>query len=204
MTGYFLFTLFLLFAFCATTVAQLCTLNANYDPHASKVFLYWNMINGTDKTTYVLSKSNDKKNWTLVVTDKIFKQYTAEDTFDYADKINPDKECYYRLKIINANRETVTYSNIVAVNNTIEKSIWEIYPNPVNDILYLVCKGSSIIKGVINVLIYDVTGKIVTRFRSASIYRSLQIPVSHLRNGIFVVEISILNEIACKKEFIKQ
>ena len=204
MTGYFLFTLFLLFAFCATTVAQLCTLNANYDPHAYKVFLYWNMINSAGKTTYILSKSDDKKNWSQIVTDKIFKEYTVEDTFDYADKINSDKEYYYRLKIINTNQEIVTYSNIIAVNNTTEKSIWEIYPNPVNDILHLVCKGSSIIKGVVNVLIYDVTGKIVIRFRSASIYRSLQIPVSQLRNGIFAVEISILDETVLKKQFIKQ
>src|SRR5438477_5608947 len=125
MTGYFLFTVFLLFAFCVTAVAQLCTLNAKYDAHASKVSLYWNIINGTDKTTYILARSNDKKNWTPVVTDKIFKQYTVEDTFDYADKINSGEQYYYRLKIISANQETVTYSNIVAVNGTTEKALWE-------------------------------------------------------------------------------
>ncbi len=204
MSRYFLFTLFLITGISFTSVAQESTLNATYDAHTFKVSLYWNMVNYTGKATYSLTRSDDKINWTQIVTDKIFQRYNEKDTFDYIDKVKPGKEYFYRLSIINANNQTIAFSNTISVNIITQKTVWEIYPNPVNDLLNIACRGNTIIKGVVNVLIYDVAGKIVTRFRSASVYRSFQIPVTQLHQGIFIAEISILNEIVLKQQFIKR
>ena len=204
MYRYSLLTLFCMVVYCRGTVAQLCQLNAQFETRTSQVILDWNMISHPNKTTYQLLRSNDGKMWREVVTDKILQDYTSEDIFDYEDKVDHDKRYYYRLRILDSNNKTITFSNIVAIQSESAKSSWVIYPNPVNEVLTLVCKGNTIVKGVINVIVKDATGKIVIRYRAASIYKTLQIPVSKLRTGIYVVQISILNEVVMNQKFVKQ
>lgn len=191
-------------AYCYTSIAQLCRLNAQYEVRTSRVILDWNMINHPAKTTYVLLKSTDTKTWTEVVTDKVLRKYSEEDVFDYDDKVNRNQKYFYRLKIIDANNKTIAFSNTVTIGDEEDKSSWAIYPNPVNDVLHLVYTGNNIIKGVINVTVQDISGKIVTRLRAASTNRRLEIPVSNLRKGIYVVQISIMNEIMMNQKFVKQ
>ena len=98
----------------------------------------------------------------------------------------------------------IAFSNIATVEAKADKISWVIYPNPVSDFLNLVYEGKNIIKGVINVLVQDMTGKIVVRFRAASIYKKLEIPVSQLRKGLYIVQISVMNEIMMNQQFVKQ
>jgi hypothetical protein len=191
-------------ACCYATSAQQCKLNAQYEEKTSRVFLNWNMIGHPAKTTYVLLKSIDNKTWTEVVTDKMLRNYTEEDIFDYDDRVNRDQKYFYRLKIIDANNKTVSLSNVVTIESAADKATWMIYPNPVNDILNLSYEGNNKIGGVINVIVLDVTGKILVKFRAASTSRKLEIPVSQLRKGMYIVQISILNETVMNEKFIKQ
>ena len=204
MYKYFSLTFCLTQVYWCTTVAQFCQLNAQYEERTSRVILDWNMINHPAKTTYILLRSTDTKMWTEVVTDKIMRKYSQEDVFDYDDKVNRDQKYYYRLKIVDANNKAVAFSNIVIISTEVDKRSWVIYPNPVNDVLHLVYEGNNIIRGVINVIVQDITGKIVTRFRAASTNRSLEISVSSLRKGIYVAQVSILNEIVMNQKFVKQ
>ncbi|MEP6597090.1 MAG: T9SS type A sorting domain-containing protein [Ginsengibacter sp.] len=204
MHKYFSLTFYLIQACCGTTVAQLCRLNSQYEESTSRVILDWNMINHPAKTTYILLRSTDTKTWIEVVTDKILRKYTEEDIFDYDDKVNRDQKYYYKLKIVDANNKTAAFSNTVTISAEADKRSWVIYPNPVNDVLYLVYEGNNIIKGVINATVQDITGKIVTRFRAASTSRRLEIPVSNLRKGIYIAQISTMNEIIMNQKFVKQ
>lgn len=197
------FTFFLVFAGNYATVAQQCELNAEYEVRTSRVLLYWNMVPHPSKTTYVLFRSTDAKNWREVVTDKIPRKYSEEDVFDYDDRVNRSDVYYYQIKIVDANNKTIALSNIASVSTGAEKTSWTIYPNPANDILHLVCEGSNVVKGVISVTVQDLTGKIVIRFRAASTNRSLEIPVSKLRKGAYVVQISIMNQTVLSQQFIK-
>ncbi|MEO6453769.1 MAG: T9SS type A sorting domain-containing protein [Ginsengibacter sp.] len=198
---------YLSFIFCSmlaysfTAFGQLCRLDAKYEERTSRVILDWNMISHSTKTTYILLRSTDKKTWTEIVTDKMMKHYSEEDIFDYDDKVNRDEKYFYRLKIIDANNNTITLSNIAAINTVTDKSPWLLYPNPVNDILHLTYQGNNIIKGVINVTVQDMAGKIVIRFRAASINKKLEIPVTQLRKGIYIIQISIMNEIIMNQQF---
>ena len=58
--------------------------------------------------------------------------------------------------------------------------------------------------GVINVLISDVTGKIVIRFRQASNNKQLRIAVSNLKAGLYFIKIDVLNQRQLNEKFIKQ
>jgi hypothetical protein len=190
--------------YCCKPFAQVCKLNAKYEERTSRVFLDWNMVNHPAKTTYVLLKSTDAKTWTEVVTDMIFRNYANDDIFDYDDRVNRDQKYYYRLKIIDANNRAIAFSNTVTLASVADKTTWVIYPNPVNDILNLTCQGNNIIGGVINVTVQDMTGKVLIRFRAASNNRKLEIPVSQLYKGMYIVQIFILNEMMMNEKFVKQ
>jgi Secretion system C-terminal sorting domain len=194
----------ILVALSFNSPAQVCELHAALEIRTSIVKLDWNMVNNPGKTTYILLRSSDGRNWSQVVTDRISRKYSDEDIFDYEDKSFIRSKIFYRLKIIDAGYNAVAFSNIVTINTESEKGSWVIYPNPVKDILTLSFKGDGYIKGVINVQVQNVTGKTVIKFRAASINRNLQIPVSNLPAGFYVVQVTVMNEVMMNQKFIKE
>ncbi len=83
-------------------------------------------------------------------------------------------------------------------------SAWVMYPNPVTDVLKLAYKGRGDLKGVVNVLVQDATGKVVIKFRSGSMYKLIQIPVSNLQRGVYSIQLTVLDELMMSQKFIKQ
>jgi hypothetical protein len=81
---------------------------------------------------------------------------------------------------------------------------WIIYPNPATDLLKLMYKGESELKGVVYVQIQDATGKTVIKFRSGSMYKTIEIPISNLQRGAYFIQVSVLNELMMSQKFIKQ
>jgi hypothetical protein len=200
--------IFLLVAFILITgrlnlSAQVCELHAEKDIRTSVVKLDWNMVTTPAKTTYILLRSTDGKHWSEVVTDRIMRKYTAEDIFDYEDKVFARGKIFYRLRIVDASYNTVIFSNMVTVEPVTDRGGWIIYPNPVHDILTISFKGDGYIKGVINALVQNAAGKIVTRFRASSLSRTLQIPVDNLPPGFYIVQVVVQNEVMMNQKFIK-
>jgi len=200
--------LFLPVAFILVTTslnlsAQVCELHGEQDIRSSVVKLDWNMVTAPGKTTYILLRSTDGRHWSEIVTDRIMRKYTAEDIFDYEDKALTRGQVFYRLRIVDANYNTVAFSNMVTITPNTEKGGWIIYPNPVHDILTISFKGDGYIKGVINALIQNSSGKIVTKFRASSLSRTLQIPVDNLPAGFYVVQVVVQNEVLMNQKFIK-
>jgi len=72
-------------------------------------------------------------------------------------------------------------------------STWTIYPNPVKDILNL--EGLDNIEGY---AIYDITGRKIDQFTN----NIKKIDVSHLTNGLYLLEVNTNNGQVSKK-FIK-
>ncbi|MEP6615845.1 MAG: T9SS type A sorting domain-containing protein [Ginsengibacter sp.] len=200
---------FLLPAFIFTTLsgsicAQGSELHAERGTRTSIVKLDWNMVNSPGKTTYVLLRSRDGKNWSEAVTDRIFRKYSADDIFDYEDKPSANGILFYILRIVDVAYNTVSFSNMVTIITAAEKGSWVLYPNPVNDILMISFKGSGSIRGVINVFVQNSDGKTVIKFRSASVNRVLQIPVGNLPPGFYVAQISVENVMMMNQKFIKE
>lgn len=81
---------------------------------------------------------------------------------------------------------------------------WVIYPNPATDVLTLTYRGSATLKGVVNVQIQDASGKVVVKFRSGSMYKTIQIPISNLQRGAYFIQVSVLSELMMNQRFIKQ
>ena len=227
----FLFSLtFYACFFFNAAIAQNATLTAVYDAGRAVVRLNWNMVKNFEKTGYLLLKSNDGIEWSEVAKDKKLRQYTEEDIYFFIDKNASGNRLYYRLKIFDTYNRTIQLSPVVVVyittvaaikNNFPEKNktvitqpanssrsnkshSWVLYPNPVTNVLTLSYKGEEDIKGVVNVQVQDGTGKIVVKFRSASLYKNIKVPVTKLARGIYFVQITVLNEVMMSQQFVKQ
>ncbi len=211
--------------------AQKANLLAVYDVERYVVKLSWNMVNSNEKTGYILLKSTDGVEWTEAAKDKRLRYYSEDDLYIFNDRNASAAKIYYRLKVFDSYNRTVHLSPIVSIttavatvkNNSGEKiksvasqpsnnnqpntnssNTWVVYPNPVKDVLTLSYKGREDLKGVVNVQVQDGTGKIVVKFRSASLYKIIQVPVAKLVRGIYFVQITVLNEVMLSRQFVKQ
>ena len=201
------------------------TLIAMPDAQGSVVSLRWNMVNYSSVSAYILLKSIDGVVWQVAAANPVYRNYNSSTILAYNDKVTERRKLFYRVRIYDVHDNTVAISNTAiaeipkAVYSVPERQValtkpnssrpvngasWQIYPNPVHDILNLTYKKSERIMGVINVFISDVTGKIVIRFRQASNNKQLRIPVSNLRAGLYFIKIDVLNERQMNEKFIRQ
>ncbi len=206
-------------ASCLASKAQEVKLTAEFDSQKGEVQLNWNMVDNATKTGYVLLRSMDGKSWVEAAKDRIVRNYTAEDGYSFDDKFYTPGKNYYRIRIFDGYNNTVALSPIITIN-TKEQLLsspapsvpaskgspgsWVLFPNPVSDVLTLSYKGSDNIPGVVNVQVIDMTGKVVIKFRSASINKTIQIPVSNLRTGTYIIQLSVMNEMLMNQKFMKQ
>ena len=213
------------FFFCTNSSAEikLVALTSEGNP---TVTLQWNMVNYPGNTAYTLFKSIDGVIWQIAAANPVFRNYTASTILAYRDNFSDEQQLYYRVKVYDTNENIVEISNTAKVKNpkniryserssnekiittgkpvTGNSSIWQIVPNPVHDMLNLIYRRNEIIKGVINVVIQDATGKAVIRFRAASNNKQLHIPVSNLHAGIYFIKINVTNEVQMNDRFVKQ
>ena len=214
---------------CYVSAGQV-KLTAIFDGNNSSVILNWNMVNSASRTSYILLKSRDGIRWTQAVKDRMLRIYTDEDIYFFNDRYYTPGKNFYRIRIADAANNTIALSPVVSVNvggtpqvinannslisqntshaHTIMRpennNSWLIYPNPATDILKLVYKGRGDIKGVVNVLIEDAIGKPVIKFRSGSKFTTIEIPISNLQRGAYLIQITVLNDIMINQRFIKQ
>lgn len=216
----------LVFIFMCLKTSANIRLVASFQAGNPSVDIRWNMVNYPGNTAYTLFKSEDGVIWAIVAANPIFRNYTAATLLAYRDKFSDEKQLYYKVKVYDENKNIVEVSNTAVVNNPVtnyhaQKSYeskgnsiaeapatsfsnsWQIFPNPVRDMLNLVYRGKGTIKGVINVTILDGTGKAVIRFRAASNNKQLHVTVSKLHAGVYFIKLNVLNEIQVNDKFIK-
>jgi hypothetical protein len=221
-----LLAFFLLFFFSHFDTSAGITLTAITHPGKASVTLQWNMVNYPGSTAYTLFKSADGIVWEITAANPVFRNYTSSTILAYRDNFSDEQKLYYRVKIYDTNENIIDISNTAVVENPknysanetlsaqkkattkspaiTTRNAWQIYPNPVGDMLNLVYRGKDIIRGVINIVIQDATGKAVVRFRAASSNKQLYIPVSNLHAGFYCIKINVVNEVQMNEKFIKQ
>lgn len=98
--------------------------------------LYWNAV-GKDIKVFSLQRSTGNTDNYKTLNSVAA---TAEISFSYLDRDPFAGNNYYRLKIIGSDN-TIKYSNVVLVKNL--KFDVSIYPNPVNDMLFISIKNNA-------------------------------------------------------------
>ena len=123
------------------------------------VQLQWKTTNEVDNKNFVVERSKDGVNFTVL--ENIEAKNEALSNYTFIDKKPNESVNYYRLKQVDKNGK-FTYSNIVAINlNSNEINAFSIYPNPINDILNLHINATNNTKA--HLVITDILGQTIKR-----------------------------------------
>jgi hypothetical protein len=171
-----------------------------YEAKKKAVLIRWQQKQPGVKT-FIVQRSNNNSEWEDIAL-QVIAEFNPAKLFQYYDYKSSAGENYYRLKCVGDKGQT-EYSTSIMVITSAANSNWVMYPVPVKDMLTLMYKGADRIKGVVNVFIHNVTGRVITKVRSGSLNTSIQIPVSNLGSGIYDVRIVIEDEIVWNQRFIK-
>lgn len=193
----------LLLILASASHAQLTSpgLTAVYEDKRQLVKLKWNH-NDTRVYNYVLQRSDDNRTW-LDIHQTLIRKPEENKFISYKDERPASGKNFYRLKAIFSNG-VINYSPSLMVIIGKPGNNWIMYPVPVRDVLNLQYNGSNLIAGVIGITIQNVaTRQVFHRLRMASTNRFIQIPVSNLGRGLYLISISIGNEIVWNQQFSK-
>lgn len=173
---------------------------AVYDSRKHNVKINW-QSRSLDIKAFIIQRSSDNNTWTDIALRQV-NSNTANKAYYFEDGKPVTGDNYYRLKYITSDNK-IEYSPAVMLITASVGYNWVMYPVPVKDILTLQYRGSAIIKGVITVLIQNSSGNIITRIRSASLTKTIRIPVSNLGSGIYDIRIIVEDEIIWNQRFVK-
>ena len=201
-------------------------------PGRASITLQWNMADYPGTTTYTLFKSMDGVVWEITAANPAGRNYTSSTILAYKDNFSDEQKLYYRVKVYDASENIVDMSNTAVVENPknispvenipagknlkpgapltthqpamLGRNVWQLYPNPVNDMLNLSYKGKDKIRGVINIVLQDATGKVVLHYRAASNNKQVHLPVENLHAGLYFIKINVGNEIQMNDKFVKE
>jgi hypothetical protein len=197
----FLPALLLFFSSINGYCQDIAGLTAVYEDKRAIVKLKWN--HSDDRvSTYKLQRSADKSFWSDISTFNILPALKNK-FFSYTDEKPVAGRNFYRLKAL-FNNNTVAYSSTIMVIIGRPGKSWIMYHVPVGDVLNLEYNGSEIIKGVIGITIQNTaTRQVFQKLRMASVNRFIQIPVSNLGRGIYLITISVGSNIVWNQQFSK-
>jgi hypothetical protein len=170
-----------------------------YDAKKKTVIVKWQQKT-TGFKTFIIQRSNDNFNWVDIARVENA-QFNNNKTWQYDDKKIAEGENYYRLQCISPDGKTAYSPSVMVITGGTHK--WIMYPVPVTDLLTLQYKGTEKITGVINIVIQNMQGYVLTRLRCASNTTSIQIPVNNLGRGVYDVRITIADEVVWNQRFVK-
>jgi hypothetical protein len=181
-------------------ISLLPQFSAVYNSRKKAVVIKWQHTSA-DVKIYVLQQSSGNKAWADIALQEINPATTNRSLY-FEDKNFAAGENLYRLKCMYADGKT-GYSMQVVVMIASTTNSWVIYPVPVINLLTLQYRGSEPIRGVINVIIQQPTGRIFAKKRYASLSRQIQIPVEYLPKGIYDIRIVVQDEVIWDQRFVK-
>ena len=174
--------------------------SAMYNSRKNAVVIKWQHTS-TNIKTYVIQQSAGNKIWTDIALQEVNRPAESR-SFYFEHKKAEVGENHYRLKVIYTDGR-IEYSLDVLLIIAAADNSWVMYPVPVTNLLTLDYRGTETIKGVINVIIQQPTGKVFTKLRCASLSRQIKIPVDNLPKGIYDIRIVVQDEVIWDQRFVK-
>jgi len=195
--------------FCACCTIMCCSqviaktapgITVVYDAKKKAVNIKWQQkIPGIK--SFIIQRSADNTEWTDIARQETV-NFNPNKIYQFLDTKSAAGQNYYRLKCI-PEKGLAEYSPSVIIVTGADDNKWVMYPVPVVDVLTLQYKGIEKITGVVNIFIQNITGRIITRLRSASLNTIIRIPVNNLGKGIYDIRIVVEDEVVWNQRFLK-
>lgn len=164
-----------------------------------EVSLNWQTAQEINTSQFVVERSTNGTDFSAIGKVNAAGNSSVGKTYSFVDNKPLTGSNFYRLKMVDVDGK-FTYSKIVALNND-DKSVFTLYPNPANDLLYL-----KVNRAAENVLlqIFDVTGRTI---KEENVLLNPQSPhvinIKSLPKGVY--ELSVQSKaLNVHQKFIKQ
>lgn len=161
--------------------------------------LEWKVSMEKDLKSYGLQRSATGNHFQTIYTKDITANSETKKTYHYLDTEPLEGTNYYRLQINNLSEKT-EYSNIVLLVYKKGGQSITVFPNPAQDMLTLQYK----LNGKAMMRITDMKGSIITQQQLDDTQTTIQIPVSHLAQGMYMLQVTTGNDFNQSIRFIKQ
>jgi len=153
--------------------------------------LEWITSTEINNDRFTVERSSDGINFEPIATVKGAGNSNSSIRYEVIDENPMNGINYYRLKQTDYDG-AFSYSNIVAIIYSDESIMVQVYPNPFNQKLNISINGS--VNEQVDVLIYDITGKIVYSTIFSGNYHVIELD-SSLPNGVYFMKTRIDNTI---------
>jgi len=150
----------------------------------------WEIANTNDLDYFILQKSMDSRTFLDLAT---FEKQT-HNNFSYVEELSGGKS-YYRLKSVELDG-TNSYSELRSITNNDLK--WNIFPNPIKEVLNIQSITPNTSNVETEVRIFDTYGHILF-LGNSSLSSNFQINTSNWSPGIYIIEIKNGNNIMTRK-----
>ncbi|MBS1509640.1 MAG: T9SS type A sorting domain-containing protein [Bacteroidetes bacterium] len=164
--------------------------------------LHWMAANETGYKSYILQRSTDGQHFIDIAS--VPSKSTLNSSYDYADKnLNIAIPFYYRLRVINTDNNSASYSNTILIKAAKESFNIVLFPNPAVEVVkvnFILDKQTRC-----NVAVYNTEGKLVKTvapplFERGNNYFTL--PVKDLPAGEYIFTVDT-GEKKFTKSFVK-
>lgn len=199
MIRIFLVIFFIGFQISSFATSLLPDFTAVYNSRKKAVIIKWQHAAPGVKT-YITQRSPDNKTWTDIALQEI-EPASKNRSFYFEDKKPTAGENHYRLKSIYEDGKIVYSQDVMVIIGSTNN--WVMYPVPVTDLLTLEYRGSEPIKGVINVEIQNLSGRILLKRRYSSQSKQIKIIPDFMPKGIFDLRIIVEDEIIWSQRLVK-
>jgi len=148
-----------------------------------QVEVSWNTTEEPDQIMYYLERSHDGDNFTQIAT--VVGKGDLDNTYTHVDTRQPEGMVYYRLK-------TVTFdgtfeSNITMIEVPSIGTTFQVYPNPVNDILHINPYGTWRAESRLEII--NSVGQVVRVQVLPKETADIEINMSNLPSGVYMFRI---------------
>lgn len=155
---------------------------------ASDVVLNWKTSSELNNSHFVVERSSDANNWTVLAQVEAVKEQNAVNDYTYTDRNALEGISYYRLTQVDLDGKTTVYNNILMVNHQAEVK-FEVYPNPATT--QFTISGENIELADINIL--DAMGHVV-QLQGEVNGSSITYSTDELNAGIYIVKVTSNNQ----------
>lgn len=157
----------------------------------------WTAVNELSMVGYKIEFSHDGVNYETAGSINAMNNGNETD-YSFQHIITGFTKLFYRLKIIH-NSGQITYSNILVLNKKPGTSV-KIYPMP------LTSNQATIIsdKPIEQIILYTVEGSKIFTKKMNNVSGTINIPLPHLQNGIYIMQLKLKDEFVNEKILVQQ
>jgi len=165
--------------------------------------LQWETASEQNSDYFTIERSTDGSNYTAIGKVAAAGNSSLAKDYSYTDANSPAGNAYYRLRQVDKDA-AYKLSDVVMISSGNQKTIEQLYPNPVREQLNVVLNNDA--KGNGRISVYDLTGRTMHQEaidKSQEVYTT-SVNMKNLVPGLYIVEVKVGEGYKVMQRILKQ